>query len=67
MTLPLGYALQLHWFCIGLSCLVFYALASLEVIAEEIEDPFGNDSNDIPTDMICETIDNNTKQILLSV
>ena len=65
MTLPFGYALQLHWLCIGLSCIVFYALASLEVIAEEIEDPFGNDSNDIPTDKICETIENNTKQILL--
>ena len=65
MTLPFGYAIQLHWLCIGLSCIVFYALASLEVIAEEIEDPFGNDSNDIPTDKICETIENNTKQILL--
>jgi putative membrane protein len=64
MTLPFGYAIQLHWLCIALSCIVFYALASLEVIAEEIEDPFGNDSNDIPTDRICETIDNNTKQIL---
>ncbi len=65
MTLPVGYAVELHWLCIGLSCIVFYALASLEVIAEEIEDPFGNDSNDIPTDKICETIGNNCKQILI--
>jgi putative membrane protein len=65
MTLPLGYAVELHWLCIGLSCIVFYALASLEVIAEEIEDPFGNDSNDIPTDKICETIENNCKHILI--
>ena len=64
MTLPFGYAVQLHWLCIGLSCIVFYALASLEVIAEEIEDPFGNDSNDIPTDRICETIDQNVLTIL---
>ncbi len=64
MTLPFGYAVELHWLCIGLSCIVFYALASLEVIAEEIEDPFGNDSNDIPTDRICETIDHNVLTIL---
>jgi putative membrane protein len=27
----------------------FYVLASLELIAEEIEEPFGNDDNDLPT------------------
>jgi putative membrane protein len=64
MTLPFGYALQLHWLCIGLSCIVFYALASLEVIAEEIEDPFGNDSNDIPVDLIASNISKNVHQIL---
>ena len=64
MTLPFGYAIHLHWLCIGLSCIVFYALASLEVIAEEIEDPFGNDSNDIPVDMIAGNISKNVHQIL---
>ena len=64
MTLPFGYAIQLHWLCIGLSCIVFYALASLEVIAEEIEDPFGNDSNDIPVDLIASNISKNVHQIL---
>jgi putative membrane protein len=28
---------------------IFYVLASLELIAEEIEDPFGSDENDLPT------------------
>jgi ion channel-forming bestrophin family protein len=27
---------------------VFYVLESLEVIAEEIEEPFGKDANDLP-------------------
>ena len=65
MTLPLRYTVELHLLCIGLSCIVFYALASLEVIAEEIEDPFENDSHDIPTDTKCETIENNCKHILI--
>ena len=35
-----------------------------EVIAEEIEDPFGTDANDLPTDVIYETIKENLNEIL---
>jgi putative membrane protein len=35
---------------------VFYVVASLELIAEEIEDPFGKDSNDLPTANIAHKI-----------
>jgi putative membrane protein len=31
-------------------------LASLELIAEKIEDPFGSDVNDLPTKKIAENI-----------
>jgi putative membrane protein len=40
------------------------ALASLELIAEEIEEPFGNDENDFPMDKIVETINKNVAAIL---
>ncbi|MDX5320865.1 MAG: hypothetical protein LPK45_07140 [Bacteroidota bacterium] len=43
-----------------------YVLASLELIAEEIEDPFGEDSNDLPTDAIAETIGKNLEEIIRS-
>ena len=33
-----------------------YFLIGLELIAEEIEDPFGHDSDDLPLDTICERI-----------
>jgi predicted membrane chloride channel (bestrophin family) len=33
------------------------------LIAEEIENPFGYDANDLPTDSILESIENNTKEI----
>ena len=42
---------------------VFYVLASLELIAEEIEDPFGTDANDLPTDQISLRIKGNLKEI----
>jgi putative membrane protein len=34
------------------------------VIAEEIEDPFGTDANDLPLDTICDTIRSNLEEIL---
>lgn len=49
MTLPFGYVFSLGYFSIPIVIFVFYVLSSLELIAEEIEDPFGNDQNDLPT------------------
>jgi putative membrane protein len=34
--------------------IVFYAMVGLEMIGEEIENPFGTDANDIPLDSIFE-------------
>ncbi|WP_420150073.1 bestrophin family protein [Spirosoma sp.] len=56
LTLPLGYVSNLHYLVIPLVVFVFYVLASLEVIAEEIENPFGTDANDLPLDTICKGI-----------
>ena len=35
---------------------LFYIFVSIEMIAEEIEDPFGVDANDLPLDQICKNI-----------
>ena len=56
LTLPIGYVFSLHFLIIPFVMFVFYILASLEVIAEEIEDPFGEDSNDLPIERICSGI-----------
>jgi len=44
---------------IPLTLFVFYVLMSLEVIAEEIEDPFNNDENDLPTEKMAQNIEKN--------
>jgi putative membrane protein len=64
MTLPIGYVFSLSWFIIPVIALIFYALASLELIAEEIENPFGSDPNDLPLEQICTTIKNSVVEIL---
>ena len=46
------------------SIFVFYILVSMEILAEEIEDPFGTDDNDLPTDDLSQKIKENVHEIL---
>lgn len=64
ITLPLGFALSLGYLTIPVVIFIFYVLASLEIIAEEIEDPFGKDDNDLPMQKIATTIGKNVQDIL---
>jgi ion channel-forming bestrophin family protein len=64
ITLPIGLVASLGHLTIPVVAFIFYVLASLEIIAEEIEDPFGKDSNDLPMERLCETIRKNCKEIL---
>ena len=64
LTLPLGYVFSLGYIVIPVVMFIFYVLASLEVIAEEIEDPFGMDTNDLPMERLSVTIANNVEDIL---
>jgi len=64
MTLPFGYAFSLGYYVIPVVVFIFYVLASLELIAEEIEDPFGGDANDLPTTKIASNIKKHVEEIL---
>lgn len=64
MTLPLGLATTFEYWAIPISLFILYILASLELLAEEIEDPFGEDTNDLPVNDICVTIKKNVEEIL---
>ena len=64
MTLPFGYAFSLGYYVAPVVVFIFYVLASLELIAEEIEDPFGHDDNDLPTRKISENIKRHIEELL---
>lgn len=64
MTLPFGYVFQLGYYVVPVVVFIFYVLASLELIAEEIEEPFGNDPNDLPTAKIASNIKKNVEELL---
>lgn len=64
MTMPFGFVFNLSYWMIPVVVFVFYVLASMELIAEEIEDPFGSDANDLPVDRICDGIRGSMEEII---
>lgn len=64
MTMPFAFVNEFGYGVVPLITFVFYALVSLELIAEEIEDPFGADANDLPIDDICKNIKKGSADIL---
>ncbi|SHE83687.1 bestrophin family protein [Pedobacter caeni] len=64
ITLPFGWVFSLGYFVVPIVPFILYVLASLELIAEEIEDPFGLDANDLPVDEICNNIEKHVGEIL---
>jgi putative membrane protein len=62
-TMPLGFVYDFKYWTAPIVVFIFYAFASIELIAEEIEDPFGTDANDLPLDAIALTIRTNVKEI----
>ena len=63
VTLPIGFVAYFEYWAIPISVFVFYVLVSLEIIAEEIEMPFGRDPNDLPTQKLADMIRGNVNEI----
>jgi len=63
ITLPIGFVAYFEFWAIPISVFVFYVLVSLEIIAEEIENPFGTDPNDLPTQNLSDMIRRNVNEI----
>ncbi len=64
MSLPLFFGSEIHYTTVPITIIVLYVFASIELIAEDIEDPFGEDENDLPLEDICNRIKNNLNEIL---
>jgi putative membrane protein len=65
--LPWLLADEFHLWTIVIVVFAGYFFIALELLAEEIQEPFGIDQNDLPTDRYCLTIADSVRQILSSV
>ena len=63
ITLPLAFIGDFGYWSILLVTVAFYFLMSVELISEEIEDPFGKDINDLPLDELSVKIKKNITEI----
>jgi len=63
-SMPFGFAMEFGYWSIMIVALLFYVFGSIELLAEEIEDPFGTDANDLPTEQISITIRENLDEIM---
>ena len=62
VTLPFGMFHDLGLWAVPMVMLIYYIIAGVEIISNEIENPFANDPNDLPThklfDVILKTLAN---------
>lgn len=65
MLFPVVYGINMSYFIIPATVFVLYVLASIELIAEEIEDPFNGEDNDLPTFEIAVNIKKSVTEVLL--
>jgi putative membrane protein len=64
ITLPFGFVTLTQYVTVLIVVLISFVIFSVELIAEEIEDPFGKDINDLPTDELSVKIKDNVEEIL---
>lgn len=62
--LPFGLANSFEYLTIPAVLVMAFAMLGIEVISEEIENPFGLDANDLPTGQLADTIRNDVYEIL---
>jgi len=66
LVLPFGMAREFGYGTIVASMFTFFATMGLELLATEIEEPFGSDRNDLPTDEIAARIARDVRTLLLT-
>lgn len=64
LMLPFGLYEDFGFYTIPLSMFIFFTMIGVELMAQEIEDPFGLDCNDLSTGDIAKTIKSNVCEVL---
>ncbi len=65
-TLPWGIVGEFGWWTIPMTTISAYFMLGLEIVAEHVEDPFGEDEDDLDLEGLCQTIERSTKEIFHS-
>jgi putative membrane protein len=64
LVMPFGLAREFGYGTVVASMFTFFATMGLELLATEVEEPFGTDRNDLPLEDIAERIATDTRHLL---
>lgn len=64
LSLPFQVVDTLHWWTSPVAVILSFVLLGIEEIGTEIENPFGEDANDLPLEDMCATIANNIEDLI---
>jgi ion channel-forming bestrophin family protein len=64
LTLPWGLVETFGWWTDPAVAMLGYFMVGVEMIAEQIEDPFGDSEDDLMLDDLCQTIERSVREIL---
>lgn len=64
LSLPFGLVGSLHYLTPVVVLIIAYAFLGLDAVGDEIEDPFGEDLNDLPLSALSRTIEINLRETL---
>lgn len=63
LTLPWGIVRDFDWWTIPLTIITAYFMLGMEIVAENVEEPFGTDEDDLDLDGMCETMKSSVETI----
>ncbi len=66
LCLPFGFKEELEYWMIPVLAIIMYGYFGCDVMSEEVENPFGNDQNDLPLEVICHDVDQCLNQVVKS-
>jgi ion channel-forming bestrophin family protein len=64
LSLPFQVVNELDWWTAPVVCVISFTVFGIEAIGIEIENPFGQDPNDLPLDTICKTMQTNIEELI---
>ncbi len=63
MLLPLGLSVSIGWLTPVIAVFIAYTYLALDVLGEELEEPFGKEGNDLPLSALCHAIESSVRAL----
>lgn len=64
LTIPWGISGDFGWWAVPLTGLTAYFMLGLEVVAEHVEEPFGDDEDDLDLDRLCTAVTDTVQETI---